>query len=524
MAITEKGNMKDFPRPITLLILDGFGHRQDKDSNAILSARTPNIDRLWQDCPHTLLSGSGRDVGLPGGQMGNSEVGHLNLGAGRIVHQDFSRIEQSIEQGYFFTNSALVTAMEQAKSKGGAVHVMGLLSAGGVHSHEHHFQAMVELAAKQGVDKLYFHLFLDGRDTPPKSAQSSIEKLEDIFNRYQLGQVVSLIGRYYAMDRDQRWERIEQAYNLLTEAKANRHAASAVAGLQMAYDDGETDEFVTATSIHHQDDKQTVVSGGDALIFLNYRADRARQITRAFIEVDFSGFMRQCWPKLATFVSMTQYDANFKVATAFPPFHLNNCLGEVIARNHMKQLRIAETEKYAHVTFFFNGGVEDPFTGEERVLIPSPKVATYDLKPEMSAVELTDRLLEAIASGQYDFIVCNYANADMVGHSGSFDAAVKAVECLDDCIGRVSSAINQVSGELMITADHGNAEKMYNRQTKQPHTAHTTEPVPFIYQGRQVKMIKQQGTLRDVAPTMLYLAGIEPPQEMTGEILLQLDD
>ncbi|MEM9243310.1 MAG: 2,3-bisphosphoglycerate-independent phosphoglycerate mutase [Pseudomonadota bacterium] len=511
------------PKPIVLLILDGFGHRQEKQYNAIATAKTPHIDRLWQDCPHTLISGSSCDVGLPKGQMGNSEVGHLNLGAGRVVPQDFTRIEQAIESGEFYHNDTLISSMKKTIAADNAVHVIGLLSPGGVHSHEQQIHAAVNLAAQQGVKKLYLHLFLDGRDTPPRSAMASIEKLEQVCQQCQTGQIVSLIGRYYAMDRDQRWDRIEQAYNLMTLGQAHRHADTAAAGLQAAYDDGENDEFVKATAIHPQHASPVVVEDGDVIIFMNYRADRARQLTRAFTDVDFSGFKRQAVPKLTQFVTLTQYEADFNVAVVFPPLSMTNVLGEYLSKQGLTQLRIAETEKYAHVTFFFNGGVEQAFPGEDRLLIPSPKVATYDLQPEMSAPELTDKLVEDIKARRHDCVICNYANADMVGHTGNMEAAVKAIECLDTCIGRIAEALTEVGGELLITADHGNAEKMYNEQTKQAHTAHTAEPVPFIFQGRAAEIVNANGaSLRDIAPTLLYLLGLSQPDEMTGNVLLNL--
>tara|TARA_B100000508_G_scaffold123098_1_gene105586 strand:+ start:63 stop:1616 length:1554 start_codon:yes stop_codon:yes gene_type:complete len=510
------------PKPITLIIFDGWGHSDNTDHNAIAQAKTPNFDHLWSDFPHTLIEGSGNYVGLPEGQMGNSEVGHLNLGAGRIVHQDLTRIQQAIETGEFADNAVLKQAMEKAKANNGAVHILGLLSPGGVHSHEDQIHATVNMAANIIGDNLFVHAILDGRDTPPKSALPSIEKLETLFNTLGHGKIASLIGRYYAMDRDQRWDRIEMAYNLLTQGKANRHAATASDALQMAYDDNETDEFVKASSIHADNEKPSVIKDGDVVIFMNYRADRARQITRAFIQQTFDGFSRQTQPKLSAFVTLTEYDETFNVPVAFAPETLSNTLGEYLAKHHYRQLRIAETEKYAHVTFFFNGGIEKPFEGEERELIPSPKVATYDLKPEMSAKLLTDKLTQAIDSQQYDVIICNYANADMVGHTGDFEATLKAIECLDECLGRVWQTSKKVGGELLITADHGNAEQMFNSKTGQPHTAHTSEPVPLIYAGRPATFTNEQSSLADVAPTLLYLLGLEAPKEMTGHVLLKL--
>jgi 2,3-bisphosphoglycerate-independent phosphoglycerate mutase len=511
------------PKPITLIIFDGWGYSKQTDHNALAQANTPNFDHLWEGYPHTLLEGSGNYVGLPKGQMGNSEVGHLNLGAGRVVKQVLTRIQSAIETGQFDENAALKQAMEKAKANNKAVHILGLLSPGGVHSHEDQIFSAVKMASNIVGDNLYVHAMLDGRDTPPKSALPSIEKLETLLQTLGSGKIASLIGRYYAMDRDQRWDRIEMAYDLLTQGKATRQASTATEALQMAYDDDETDEFVTASSIHTDNEKPAIIEDGDVVIFMNYRADRARQITRAFIEKDFHGFNRERQPKLSEFVTLTEYDASFNVPVAFGPEILKNTLGEYLAKNHCRQLRIAETEKYAHVTFFFNGGVEKPFEGEARDLIASPKVATYDLQPEMSARELTEKLTKAIRSQDYDVIICNYANADMVGHTGDFDATLKAIDCLDKCLGQVWQASKDVGGELLITADHGNAEKMFNEETEQAHTAHTSNPVPLIYAGRKADFTEKPGSLADVAPTLLYLLGLDIPEEMTGEVLLALN-
>jgi 2,3-bisphosphoglycerate-independent phosphoglycerate mutase len=507
-------------QPIVLIILDGFGHREDTSYNAIAAACTPHWDELWRTCPHTLLVGSGHAVGLPQDQMGNSEVGHLTMGAGRTVYQEFTRLDKAIEEGDFFRNPVFINALQKAKTNNKAVHILGLLSPGGVHSHERQIHAMLDLAVQQGLENIYVHAFLDGRDTPPQSAMASLEALEAHMKRLGQGQIASLIGRYYAMDRDKRWERVQQAYDLLTQGKADFHAESALTGLQMAYDRKETDEFVKATAIYAQNKKPITVNDGDVIVFMNYRADRARELTRAFIEKDFSDFTREVVPQLAGFVSLTQYAADIPTQIAFAPQSLANTLGEYAAQLGVLQLRIAETEKYAHVTFFFNGGIEQPFAGEDRILIPSPKVATYDLKPEMSAVEMTDKLVEAIQSKKYGLIICNFANPDMVGHTGNFDATVTAIEVIDHCLGRISAALTQVGGEMVITADHGNAEFMFDEQTKQPHTAHTSELVPFVYRGRKATIAHDTGTLADIAPTLLYLMDLPKPAEMTGSSLV----
>lgn len=508
--------MSATPKPLVLIILDGFGHSDSPESNAIHAARTPVYDRLRATQPHGLISGSGMDVGLPDGQMGNSEVGHMNLGAGRVVYQDFTRITKAIRDGEFFENPAITAAVDKAVGAGKAVHIMGLLSDGGVHSHQDHIVAMAELAARRGAEKIYLHAFLDGRDTPPKSAQSSLELLDATFARLGKGRITSLIGRYFAMDRDNRWERVQQAYELIVDSRAEFDAATAVEGLLAAYERGESDEFVKATRIG----AAAPVEDGDAVVFMNFRADRARELTRAFVEADFQGFPRVRVPQLAGYVMLTQYAANIPAPAAFAPESLDNVLGEYLAKHGKTQLRIAETEKYAHVTFFFSGGREEPFAGEERILIPSPKVATYDLQPEMSAPEVTDRIVEAIEQQRYDVIVVNYANGDMVGHTGVFEAAVKAVECLDTCIGRITEALEKVGGEALITADHGNVEQMEDETTGQAHTAHTCEPVPFIYVGKRPLKVRDGGVLADVAPTMLYLLGMEKPAEMTGTSIL----
>ena len=506
------------PKPLVLMILDGFGHSDRPEYNAIHAASTPVYDRLRATQPHGLISGSGMDVGLPDGQMGNSEVGHMNLGAGRVVYQDFTRVTKAIRDGEFFENPAICAAVDKAVAAGKAVHIMGLLSDGGVHSHQDHLVAMVELAARRGAQHIYLHAFLDGRDTPPRSAQPSIELLDATFARLGKGRIASLIGRYFAMDRDNRWDRVEQAYNLIVDGQGQFQADNAVAGLEAAYAREESDEFVKATVIG----APVRVEDGDAVVFMNFRADRARELTRAFVEKDFAGFARTRVPQLAGYVMLTQYAASIDAPSAFAPEPLTNVLGEYLANNGKTQLRIAETEKYAHVTFFFSGGREEPFPGEERILIPSPNVATYDLQPQMSAPEVTDRIVDAIENQRYDVIIVNYANGDMVGHTGVFEAAVKAVECLDECMGRIVAALDKVGGEALITADHGNVEQMEDEVTGQAHTAHTCEPVPFIYVGKRNVSIRAGGVLADVAPTMLKLLGLPQPKEMTGTSIIEL--
>lgn len=506
-------------KPMVLVILDGYGYREDQQDNAILNAKTPVMDNLWATRPHSLINASGLEVGLPDGQMGNSEVGHVNLGAGRIVYQDLTRLDVEIKDRQFFANPVLCGAVDNAVTTGKAVHIMGLLSAGGVHSHEDHIMAMVELAAERGAEKIYLHAFLDGRDTPPRSAESSLKKFEDKFAQSGKGRVASIVGRYFAMDRDNRWDRVEQAYDLLTMAKGEFQADSAVAGLQAAYARDENDEFVKATVIRAPGQADAAMEDGDTLIFMNFRADRAREITRAFVNPDFDGFARKKVVKLSNFVMLTEYAADIKTACAYPPASLANTFGEWMAKHDKTQLRISETEKYAHVTFFFNGGVEEPFPGEDRILVNSPKVATYDLQPEMSSAELTSKLVAAIGSGKYDAIICNYPNGDMVGHTGDYNAAVAAVEALDNCVDQVTKAVMAAGGQLMITADHGNAEQMRDPATGQAHTAHTSLPVPLIYVGDKTVQAVEGGKLSDLAPTMLSLMGMEIPQEMTGKPL-----
>ncbi len=504
-------------KSVLLLILDGFGYREDADANAVAVAQKPNWDRLWAQYPHTLINASELHVGLPRGQMGNSEVGHLNIGAGRVVYQDLTRVDVAIEDGSFYTNSALNSAVETAKKNHSTLHILGLLSAGGVHSHELHILAMLEMAAKAGLKKIALHAFLDGRDTPPRSAAASLKLVEEKCALLGCGKIATISGRFFGMDRDNRWERVQIAYDLFTQARAPFAAPSAQAGLDLAYARGENDEFVQATVIGDA----TLMQDGDAVVFMNFRADRAREITRALTDAKFDGFARAQFPKLANFTSLSSYGEEFKhLPHAFAPASIYNGLGEYLAGLGLKQLRIAETEKYAHVTYFMNGGNELPNPGEDRILVPSPKVATYDLQPEMSAFEVTDKLEEAIRSQQYQAILCNYANGDMVGHSGQMAAAIKAVETLDACIGRVVTAMLETGGEVIITADHGNVEQMLDRATGQAHTAHTLNLVPLIYVGRPAQLATT-GALQDIAPSLLSMMGLPKPLEMTGNSLIQ---
>lgn len=510
-----------------LIILDGWGYRENGDSNAIQAANTPVLDKLKADYPNMLIQTSGMAVGLPEGQMGNSEVGHVNLGAGRVVYQDFTRITKAIEDGEFSQNPALCQAVDKAVEKNKAVHIFGLLSPGGVHSHEDHIFAMIELAKARGATKVYLHAFLDGRDTPPRSAKKSLEKAQHKFEQLFAdatceGQIASIIGRYYAMDRDQRWDRVEAAYDVMTSGISKYQYNDAVSALDAAYQRDENDEFVSASAILNQSGKVIEINDGDALVFMNFRADRARQFSRCFTEKDFTGFSRKKTPAISDFVMLTQYAADIKASCAYAPEALNNVMGEWLAKHNKTQLRISETEKYAHVTFFFSGGQEETFAGEQRILVPSPNVATYDLQPEMNSTLLTDKLVAAIKSGEHDFIVCNYPNGDMVGHTGDFSAAVKACEAVDTCVGRVVAALQETGGECLITADHGNAEQMLDENSGQAHTAHTCGPVPLIYVGRSAKAAST-GTLSDISPTLLHLMAMEQPKEMTGSVLMQLD-
>lgn len=504
-------------RPILLMILDGFGLRKKKEGNAIASANTPNLDRLFSVYPHSILEASGMSVGLPEGQMGNSEVGHLNIGAGRIVYQDLTRITKSIKDGDFFKNPVLLDAIEKVKTRNSSLHLMGLLSDGGVHSHNSHLYALLELAKRHDIRNIFVHAFLDGRDVPPKSALVYIADAEKKMEELG-GEFATISGRYFAMDRDKRWDRVKKAYDAMTSGKGET-ALSARLAVEKSYERKKTDEFVTPTVISRDGKHASVISDNDSVIFFNFRSDRAREITRAFIDNNFNGFERKIFPR-THFVCMTRYDETFKVPVVFPPENLKNILADIISFHHFKQLRIAETEKYAHVTFFFNGGRETPVDGEERVLVPSPKVATYDLAPEMSAYHVTDEVVKAISSGKFDLIILNYANLDMVGHTGIFDAAVKAAEAVDKCIGRVLEAVTAAHGLLILTADHGNAEQMLDETggVHTPHTAHTCNPVPFLFCDIKVRL--RNGILADIAPTLLEVLTIEKPEEMTGKSLI----
>ena len=506
--------------PVILLILDGFGYREDSQDNAISLAKTPHLDALKRDYPNTLINASEQHVGLPAGQMGNSEVGHLNIGAGRVVFQDFERINNSIKAGEFFELPALMDAIETLKTNDKGLHIFGLLSDGGVHSHQDHIHAMIEMAAKQGLSKVYVHAFLDGRDTPPVSAAPYIEALESKIESLGVGKIVSVCGRFYVMDRDKRWERIAPAYNAIVEGEGEFSETSASQALKNAYARDENDEFVKCTTIHQTNEAPIKMEDGDSVVFMNFRGDRAREITNAILDSHFDGFTRKRMPQLSHFFVLTQHDQSQKKATPiFAPFALKNTLGEHLQNQGLTQLRIAETEKYPHVTFFFNGGDEDIFQGEDRILVPSPKVATYDLQPEMNAPALADKLVEAIAAKKYNAIICNFANCDMVGHTGFLDAAIKAVETLDTCVGRVIEAAQAIDAEVIITADHGNAELMQDYQNNQPHTQHTTNLVPMIYIGRTATL-SEGGALSDLAPSLLNMMGVSQPAEMTGKNLI----
>lgn len=513
-------HMTQTRRPLMLMILDGWGYIPSPEGNAVLSADTPNLDRLLKEYLTCICEASGEAVGLPEGQMGNSEVGHLNIGAGRIVYQDLTRINLSIREGDFFQNPVLLKAIANAKKHDSKLHLMGLFSFGGVHSHMDHLRALVKLAKEQGLRKVYIHAFLDGRDVPPRAALEDMKGFVKFLEETGTAEVAVVSGRYYAMDRDKRWDRTELAYDALTLGTAPYTAEDPVAAIAAAYERGENDEFVKPTVITDPEGKpKATVEDNDSVIFFNFRPDRARQLTWAFVNEDFDGFPRKTRPNVH-YVCMTQYDENLSLPLAFPPEELTNVLGEVLSRAGLTQLRIAETEKYAHVTFFFNGGVERCYSGEERCLIPSPKVATYDLKPEMSAYEVTDEAINRIESGKYDVIILNFANMDMVGHTGIMEAAVAAVEAVDTCVGRVIEALHKAGGAAIITADHGNAEQMENPETGMAHTAHTSNPVKLLYTGAgEVKELRN-GKLCDIAPTMLDILGLEKPPEMTGESMI----
>lgn len=512
--------MLNRPKPLVLLILDGFGYSTDQENNAIAMANTPCWDKLQQDYPMTLLNCSGHDVGLPDDQMGNSEVGHIHIGSGRYVPQDFSKVNDAIRDRSFFTNPVLCRAIDLAKGNGKALHILGLLSAGGVHSHQDQLVAMVELAANRGLKKIYLHGFLDGRDVPPKSASSSIELLEAKFAALGVGRIVSIVGRFYAMDRDNRWDRVKLGYDLIAKGEAEFSAATAFDGLEAAYARGETDEFVLPTAILDADGQAVALDPEDSVVFMNFRADRAREISQAITSSTFEAFDRNREPHKGYFCTLTEYHQDFDYDIAFPSVDIKNGLGEVLSNLGMTQLRLAETEKYAHVTFFLNGGIDTPFPGEERILVPSPKVRTYDMQPEMSSVEVTDHLVEAITGGKYDVIICNYANCDMVGHTGVIPAAVLAVEAVDKALQRIVDALQKVGGRLLLTADHGNIEQMVDKETGQPHTAHTTNLVPLVDVCGDSPLMSG-GSLSDLAPTMLAILGIEQPIEMTGKSLIK---
>ena len=510
-------------KPVLLIILDGFGHRDDEDHNAIKNAKMPHWNRLWDKYAHSFINASEEFVGLPKGQMGNSEVGHLNIGAGRIVQQDLERINTSITSGNFFKNTSLISAFKSLKENGKALHLLGLFSDGGVHSHLDHFYAMLKIAKQCELKNVYIHPFLDGRDTPPKSALHFIEQLESHIKDIGVGKIASISGRYYAMDRDKRWPRVELAYNTLTLGSPI-HSKNAADAIHEGYERNETDEFIKPTSIHDENEKAITIQDNDAVVFMNYRSDRARQITDALLQDNFSAFVRQKKIKISDYFTLTQYNQNDKKSSViFQQISVNNSFGEYISKLGLKQLRIAETEKYPHVTFFFNGGNETVYEGEDRILVPSPQVATYDLQPEMSAFEVAQKLGNAIQSKKYHAIICNFANADMVGHTGNLNAAIKAMEALDTCIGQVVNAMESIGGEVIITADHGNAELMEDYKNKQAHTQHTTNVVPFLYIGRKAT-IKPNGRLSDIAPTLLHLMGEKQPSEMTGQNLIQLND
>ena len=505
-----------------LIIMDGFGERAETYGNAIKLAGTPNLDKLEAEYPHTVIGASGMDVGLPDGQMGNSEVGHLNIGAGRIVYQELTRITKSIQDGDFFKVPEFVDACQKAKKNGGKLHLMGLLSDGGVHSHITHLFALIDLAKQQGLDNVYVHCIMDGRDTPPSSGIEYVQQLQDYMDKVHFGKIATISGRFWAMDRDKRWDRIQKAYEAISCGVGDK-ADCPICAMKNSYKNEKTDEFVVPCIIQADGKPVATVEAGDSMIFFNFRPDRTREITRAFIDANFSDFERLGGYKPVTFVGMTRYDDTFtNIETAFKPVTLTNTMGEYLAANGKTQLRIAETEKYAHVTFFFNGGVEAPNPGEDRELIPSPKVTTYDLKPEMSAYEVTDKAVELIGSGKYNVMILNFANCDMVGHTGVLEAAEKAVKTVDACVDRVVKAVLATGGQVLITADHGNADMMIDPTTGEPFTAHTTNKVPFILvdPSRKDAKLREGGRLADLAPTMLELMGLPKPAEMTGESLI----
>ena len=507
-------------KPTVLMILDGYGLNDKEKGNAVLQAKRPVMDKLMTECPFVKGNASGMAVGLPDGQMGNSEVGHLNMGAGRIVYQDLTKITKAIQDGDFFENKALLAACENVKKNNSALHMYGLVSDGGVHSHNSHIYGLLELAKKQGIEKVYVHCFLDGRDTPPASGKDYVEELVAKMQEIGVGEVATVMGRYYAMDRDNRWDRVEKAYRAMVYGEGET-AVNGPAGIQASYDNEVTDEFVLPTVVMKDEKPVATIKDNDSIIFFNFRPDRAREITRVFCADDFDGFDRGERVK-TTYVCFTEYDVTIpNKQVAFVKEEITNTFGEFLASHGLKQARIAETEKYAHVTFFFNGGVEEPNEGEDRILVKSPKVATYDLKPEMSAYEVCDKLVEAIKSQNYDVIIINFANPDMVGHTGVEAAAIKAIEAVDECVGKTVEALKEVNGQMFICADHGNAEQLIDEETGEPFTAHTTNEVPFILVNANPEYkLKEGGCLADIAPTLIELMGMEQPKEMTGKSLL----
>lgn len=508
--------MKNFPKPTMLLIMDGYGVSGQQAGNAIAAANKPNLDRIFATYPHTTIGASGLQVGLPEGQMGNSEVGHLNIGAGRIVYQELTKITKSVQDGDFFENPVLNEAMDHALSKGSSLHLLGLLSDGGVHSHIDHLLALIGMAARKGLKKVFVHGFLDGRDVPPRCAVQYVIQCEETMKQIGVGSIATISGRYYSMDRDNRWERVTLAYQAMTSG-IGEYADSAVAAVENAYSRGENDEFVRPTIVN----SDGMIQNGDAIIMFNFRPDRAREITRTFVDPEFSGFQREKMPQDLYYACMTQYDKTMpNVHVAYLPQNLKNTFGQYIAELGLKQLRIAETEKYAHVTFFFNGGVEAPNPGEDRILVDSPKVATYDLQPEMSAYGVTDRVLEQIAGDRYDVIILNFANPDMVGHTGIMEAAVAAIEAIDSCVGKITDAVLAKGGQILLTADHGNAEAMLD-ETGAVQTAHSTNPVPLVFISNEPKELAEGGILADLAPTLLTMMDLPIPSEMTGKSLLR---
>ena len=505
-------------KPTVLMILDGYGLNDKVEGNAVAQAKTPVMDKLMAECPFVKGNASGLAVGLPDGQMGNSEVGHLNMGAGRIVYQELTRITKEIQDGDFFKNEALLHAVKSAKENGSALHLFGLLSDGGVHSHNTHLYALLELAKREGLENVYVHCFLDGRDTPPASGKGYVEQLVDKMKEIGVGQVATVMGRYYAMDRDNRWDRVELAYNAMVKGEG-AEAACGICAVQNSYDNGKNDEFVVPAVVKKDGAPVATIKDKDSVIFFNFRPDRAREITRAFCADEFDGFAREKRLDL-TYVCFTEYDETIpNKEVAFHKVSITNTFGEFLAAHNMTQARIAETEKYAHVTFFFNGGVEEPNKGEDRILVKSPKVATYDLKPEMSAYEVCDKLTEAIRSEKYDVIIINFANPDMVGHTGIQAAAIAAVEAVDECVGKTVEALKEVGGQMFICADHGNAEQLIDYETGAPFTAHTTNPVPFILVNYD-ETLHEGGCLADIAPTLIEMMGMQQPAEMTGKSLL----